>query len=155
MLKPYYQRGIGLLELMLSLTVTALLLVMASRYYTTVRTNYRVHEGLGMVHAVYSAAESWLQNNATLPAGENVARKSFIDNGNLPSTFAVATVNPWGGDISITGVGQTVIIKMLNVPQADCINMTEKLQQKLSAAVVQAIDCTKNPITFTLNLATS
>jgi hypothetical protein len=157
MVKQLRQCGIGLLELMLSLTVIALLLVMASQYYGTVRTNYRVHEGLGIIHAVYVASESWLQNNPTIPASP---LSGFTKNGSLPSDFDPTNpsplLNPWGGDLKAAGKDQTITITMSNVPTTDCNNLTAKLQQKLGSNIVTAFTCTAAAglsLTLTLNVA--
>jgi Tfp pilus assembly protein PilE len=153
MRKRYGQHGIGLLELMLSLTVVALLLVIATRYYGTVRSNYRVHEGLGMIYAVYSASESWLQNNNSIPANPI---QSFINNGSLPSDFTGSTINPWGGSITLAGANQTITIRMTNAPAADCNNLKEKLLKKLGTTIVTPPPtCTNNSLSVTLNLTPS
>ncbi len=77
------QMGIGLLELMLSLAIIAVLLVMATKYYQQARMNQQINEAISLSQAIVAASANWvigrdgysglsmdeLINNAYLPAG--------------------------------------------------------------------------------------
>lgn len=127
------QKGIGLLELMLSFTVIAILLVTAARYYNLTRSSEKVSEAENMVVAVYSAGESWLQSNADF---SGISITTFINNGSVTKDFAGETVNPWNGNIIVqqnTQLGAKILLVSLsNVPFAACNNLQEKLQQRFT-----------------------
>ncbi|MGB6977089.1 MAG: type 4 pilus major pilin [Gammaproteobacteria bacterium] len=136
MLKQYYQRGITLLELMFSLVIVLMVLVVAARYYETVRTAHRVNEAVSMVHVIYTASEGWLQNNLDL---SEASMQNFVNNNSVPNNFVTSNnVNPWGGDIKIAidkSKPMVINITMSNVPLNDCRNLLQKLRQKMTDVI--------------------
>lgn len=147
------QKGIGLLELMLSFTVIAILLVSAARYYNLTQSSEKVHEAMNMIVAVYEAGESWLQSNADFTG---VSLTTFINNGTLPKDYANQNVNPWYGNIiaqiSPKGNKQSLIVALSNVPLTDCNNLREKLKHKFPKGVG---DCWKGSFYITFDMSTS
>lgn len=59
------QRGISLLEVMLSLSIIAIILVMATRYFFTASESQRVNQAKAQVTAVLAAATTYGHNQKT------------------------------------------------------------------------------------------
>lgn len=53
------QLGISLLEIMLSLSIIAIILIMATRYFFVATTNNKMNATISQVAGLISAAESW------------------------------------------------------------------------------------------------
>lgn len=140
--------GIGLLELMLSLAIIAVILVLATRYYQVTRSSQAVNEASGMVLGVYAAGSSWLDSHDNFDAADMIPK--FVDNMLLPADFKKGNANPWGGEIQAMGSADdptqlTIILD--NVPQADCKNLAARVSQKLN---VISADCgPEDTTTFT------
>ena len=54
-----YSQGIGLLELMLSISIIALVIIMATRYFTVVREQQRITQAVQMAVTIARAAHTW------------------------------------------------------------------------------------------------
>lgn len=125
------QKGIGLLELMLSLAIIAILIVMVTRYYTTTRASEQVNEAAQEIIALYAAGQSWLQSQPAF-AGDMLTK--FVLDGSVPKDFADG--NPWGGTIKAT-VGSTptsLNMELSEVPQAACQNLKARVTEKIANA---------------------
>lgn len=139
-------RGIGLLELMLSLSIIAILLVTATRFYVSTKSSQQVGEAAQLVTAVYTAAQSWIthdqiKNQDMIPL--------FVADGSLPKEFSKANVNPWGGHVTATGQSATSItVNLSAVPADSCNDLTEEFKEKIPNSVAS---CDKGfTITFQL-----
>lgn len=128
--------GIGLLELMLSLTVIAILLVTATRYYSVTRSAQETNDAFSMLQAVYSAAETWKQDYGKFP--DNNLIEHFIDVGSLPTVFGTKNANPWGGEITAFPIKESpndFAACLCNVPKDACMNLLQKYQLQMSGQV--------------------
>ena len=128
------QEGIGLLELMLSLAVIAMLLIMATRYYATAHMGEQVNTGAGIVQALTGAAaqyEAGQGNYSGISLGElfdfglvpqDICNSSTACNGTLTS-------NPWGGGITVTPTNSNaqIVISLTDIPLQACTNLNAKL----------------------------
>ncbi|QLH41697.1 MAG: hypothetical protein HWD59_02490 [Coxiellaceae bacterium] len=63
MKRPVTQRGVGLLELMLSLLVILTLIFMATRYFLISRESLRVSQAVDMINTTVNASYKWLEGN--------------------------------------------------------------------------------------------
>ncbi len=132
----YAQQGIGLLELMLSLAIIALLLVMATRYYSSAHGSQQLNAAVEAYHAIYAAAETYEAND---PAGSPVL-SDLVSTNLLPQVFGNSgkLANPWGGTITLTvsaasgGAAQSIFISMTAVPGTQCNALIASLAQTLS-----------------------
>jgi Tfp pilus assembly protein PilE len=128
--------GIGLLELMLSLAIIAILLLVATRYYESTRTSQQVNEALEMVIAVFDAGNSYLQSNDSFPPnvpGQDMIAV-FASTNDVPSDFTKPNANPWGGGIRARETnGTQLIVQMDRVPMEACQNLLAKVQAKLNS----------------------
>ncbi len=138
-----YQRGIGLLELMLSLAIIALLLVMATRYYSSAHGSQQLNTAVEAFHAIYAAAETYEAND---PNANLTDLSPLVSANLLPQVFsgtgsdAGKLANPWGGEIGLTvtaptsGNPQSILISMYDVPDTQCGALIASLAQTLSSA---------------------
>ena len=126
-------KGIGLLELMLSLAIIAVLLIMATRYFKTAETSQQVEEAAKMVTAVYTAGDSWMQDHSQF--GSQNMMGTFAKLGWVPKDFANATTkpNPWGGEITAQAGATPKILKvgLSKVPQDACQNLAARFKAKM------------------------
>ncbi len=130
------QRGIGLLELMLSLAIIAVLLLMATRYYEATRASTNINDAVDMINAVYAAAGSYqVDNESKYPAN----LYTLVTDGYLPAVFgstasANATANPWGGAIAIVGGGTSDFgVTMSGLPSTNvCKALANRISETLT-----------------------
>lgn len=104
---PQRLHGIGLLELMLSLAIIAIMLIMAVRYYQSANTNQSLSQAVDMVNAVTGAAESYTTSNASFRTSASPPLPTLSDlvaGGYLPNSYN-SGLNSWGGLVCLnTGV---------------------------------------------------
>lgn len=106
-------RGIGLLELLLALTVVAVLSVAVIRYYQVTQRNHAVQQVMQTVQAVHLCALHDDINSEAMQEGDLVPL--WVMRGQLPASF-VQTANPWGGQVHAVMVGSYVRIVLDDVP---------------------------------------
>lgn len=142
------QRGIGLLELMLSLAIIAILLVMATRYFASARQGQEVASAISMVQAISAASQSYFVANNNSWAGLAV---SALKTGNyLPANASAA--GPWGGTVSVTQSDTAnptaVTITIPNVPEAAC----NQLNGALKSQAISVPTCAAGANTYTVEI---
>ena len=128
------QQGIGLLELMLSLAIIAILLIMATRYYQSARTGQQVNDGISLVTAIVAGSESWVlgQSNFT-----NLSITELKRQGLIPKEIADdgTSATPWHTKLDV-GVDPTdpgkFQISFENIPSSACVNLQTKLQNQMN-----------------------
>lgn len=107
-------RGIGLLELMLSLAIIAILLIMATRYYQSAHQNQLVSQGVDMFGAIQGAVQTYRVDN---PNASDLTVAKLVAQGYLPNSYGSGnTANPWGGQITLTIGSGTLKVEMTGVP---------------------------------------
>jgi type II secretory pathway pseudopilin PulG len=102
------QRGIGLLELMLSLSIIAILLVMATRYFVIANENQKLNNALSMVNGFAGGAANYATatHSYTGMTIENLINGNYIPNtfgGNATPPDGTGA-NPWGGNLTLSAV---------------------------------------------------
>ena len=123
------QCGIGLLELMLSLTVIALLLLAATRYYVLVRSSEQTNEAVAMLTAVIGAVDQWRWTYKDNP-NATINLKDLIDQGLLPQKFDEIHANPWGGVLTINNdTSGAAKITLTDVPNGICVNLKDMMEE--------------------------
>lgn len=117
-------RGISLLELMLSLAIIAILLVMATRYFSSVRSEQQVDETVKMVQQVTGAADNWLATYKSFQKGSvnGISMPDLINQGLVPNSF---NTSPWNAPFAIQAQSpdQTMIVIYGITTVADCANL--------------------------------
>ena len=115
-----HQRGISLLEVMLSLSIIAIILVMATRYFFTANNTSRINESVQQINGLVGALNSYRSVHGTYDAGSDantiigtlVSEKFFPEQGltctNSGTSSASCTMqNPWGTDVTMPTVSAT------------------------------------------------
>jgi type II secretory pathway pseudopilin PulG len=108
----YRQRGIGLLELMLSLAIIALLLIMATRYYAGTKRSKEITEVVSLVNAIRAGASNYAIPGGYAPVHNLMT--TLMNAGLLPQG---SDTPPWGGDTKITAtIRDTAAGLVITVP---------------------------------------
>ena len=166
--KRQRQLGIGLLELMLSLAIIAILLIMATRYYQSASDANKRNQALDMFSATNAAVENYKIDNpgqvTTLTGAAGMV--ALIDAGYLPPSYGsnASTANPWGGDITVdaTAADGTFTVTMTGVASNSCEAVGLRVNQTISGAGTSGPDTASgigascatggNSVTATYNL---
>ena len=106
------QRGISLLEALLSLGIIAIILVIATKYFFITNRDNKVNTVRHQIGEVISAIESWKSEQATyadtpLLSIGTLSDQGFLANSSLmvnSGTLSATLNNPWGYSITITNV---------------------------------------------------
>lgn len=155
---PSNQRGIGLLELMLSLAIIAILLVSATRYYLVTRTAEQVNDAAEMVTSVFAGGQTWLQTYNDLSGLTSIQR--LVDILAVPPNFAQQNANPWGGAINTLGNNKDELtVTLTQIPAEACENLFAKIKEKITQVKADSPGCNTADkdliIIFDLNPQTS
>lgn len=137
------QRGVSLLELMLALAVIAILLIMATRYFTTANVNQQVNNAVDQFTGVRGAVTNYLNDNKNT---DTVDISTLVTGGYLPKTYGGpagdgAGGNPWDGDISVTltSGARSFEVTTTAVPQPACPMLTSRLGQNVNDALGESV----------------
>lgn len=142
-------RGLGLLELLLSLSVVAVLVLTSVNYYQSVRTAHNVTLATNMYRDIVKATQRFISHNEP----KNVSMQKLISEDLLTKQYET---NPWAGKTTVntTQKGRLfVTIKMEGVPKSACLNLAGQLVMGLtSSEAVNSKDCQKGIISATYEL---
>jgi competence protein ComGC len=106
-MKKNKSQGIGLVELMLSIAVIAILLMMAMRYYMSTRQAEQKAVAVSMIKDIISAAAEYsIANQHTY---NNLSLNALVSGSYLPASFCGSgsgaacgqRANPWKGGIAL------------------------------------------------------
>lgn len=128
---PVRCRGIGLLELLLSLIIIVSLLFMATRYFKTADENLRVSRAESMLNTVVAGSYKWLAGS---PDFSGLTIPKLVHAELLPQNYKDGiNINPWGGSVYICpGPGTAspnLRVVMTHVPPTSCNSLLEKMAQ--------------------------
>ncbi len=98
------QRGIGLLELMLSLAIIAILLVMATRYFASARQGQQVASAVSLLQAIMAATNNYAIANGN-SASSLTGLSQLIKGNYLPA--GMSNTGPWGGQVTVSYSSQS------------------------------------------------
>lgn len=145
-----HQKGIGLLELMLSLAIIAILLIMATRYYQSASDQNKRNQAVDMFAAVNGAVEAYKIDNSlsTPPTITSLASDGYLP----PSYSASSTANPWGGEIkiTITPASGSFTVEMDDVPAGSCQAVGTRVNSTIAqTGATDAASCPKDGTTVT------
>ncbi len=141
------QAGIGLLELMLSLAIIAVLLIMATRYYQAARLSQQVNDAISLTSAIAGASQNWVlgQGNFT-----GISFAALKKQGLIPAGIAdnAANATPWHTalDLASTTDGSKIVITLNQIPQEACYSLETKLQGQIQDTT--GTDCATSPAKF-------
>ena len=112
------QAGISLLEVMLSLSIIAIILVMATRYYFLASNAQRVNQTRQQIATIIAGVQLWKESSSATYAGLGAnGIQTLIDAGDLVKTadYDSSTgnlFNPWARPVTLTATssGQSATI---------------------------------------------
>lgn len=128
-------KGIGLLELMLSLAIIAVLIIMVTRYFSPASLAQQTNDTVDTIQAIATAGQRWLLTNDTYSTGPNQVLTDFVARNYLPDSF-LNLQDSWGGDVTVTGnnsgsndahfAGPYLSVQMTNLTQEACNTLQAK-----------------------------
>ena len=124
-------KGIGLLELMLSLAIIAILLVMATRYYSATTRSQRVDDTIQLLGEVETAVNSALSNGDVTKYSLLTDPSLLVTNGYLSQARVTSDKksikSPWGDVVAWSAADNTgVELTFSNVPDQQCKDLGKK-----------------------------
>lgn len=115
-LKRKKQRGISLLEVLLSLSVIAIVLVMATRYYRNAQQSQQIANALSMLSGIVTAETQYAAANNNTYVDLATLRTA----GYLPANFIH---DPWGNTIQYAAASPGYTITMGPTPSVNACNI--------------------------------
>jgi len=91
-------RGIGLLELMLSIIVITAIILGATKYYLVAREAMKITQAQDIINNVANATYKWVEGASNF---HDLTLQKLIDNGLLPGKYGQSGISPWGGNIEL------------------------------------------------------
>ncbi len=153
------QTGIGLLELMLSLAIIAVLIIMATRYYQSTRQSQLVSEGVGQVNAIVAAVGNWrvgVSGYTASGSGGSLSYSTLFKQGYLPQVWGTdsSTASPWGGALEVAGASTTsYTISYSSLPSYACYAMEQRLSN--TESITPSCGGTSLTITYDESIGTT
>lgn len=121
------QFGISLLEVMLSLSIIAIILVMATRYFAITMQSEKTNEAVKILQTVVKASDDWYYTYKTYQKSANnpdISIAALINLGMVPKNYVETTANPWGGAIEISPRDANhVSIQLTEISSPACQNL--------------------------------
>lgn len=90
-------KGVGLLEIMLALAISAVIILLSVRYYQTTSNNQKVSAAVNQIRGVYQATQTYASRQNFVATDLSIS--SLQSAGLLNSTY---NQGPWGGANSLT-----------------------------------------------------
>jgi len=121
-----YQAGISLLEVLLSLSIIAIILVMATRYFFVASNADRINIARQEVGELIAATHSWKNQNPTYGTGLTISQlfsDGFLANSSNMSQDRSKMYDPWGQEIGFTSSATGVTITMTLPTAPDCTSL--------------------------------
>ncbi len=118
------QIGISLLELLLTLAITATILVASMRFFGVANENAKVSNAVTMIHEISDASFKWYESHPQFDTTK-FTLANLVAMQLLPNKYKEPdNLNPWGGSVAIEGSGEHFNVSMTNVAIKSC-NMLE------------------------------
>lgn len=113
-----HQRGISLLEVMLSLAIIGLILAMAARYFNIVTGDSQFNQAIAFVNEIkQGTAKCSAFGGGCDPAKTTLAQ--LYNYGYISQQTSNLLNNPWGGTFSLTGG----TLRLGSVPTRYCLRL--------------------------------
>ena len=124
------QQGIGLLELMLSLTVLSIMAVVVMVYFQPAFRNEKVTTANAMLAKIYTASSDYAKSSQYKTTPLSIA--SLIENEYLPNYYSH---NPWGGEVSAhLEKGNQLTVTLTGIPTKTCSLLNSRLVDRSEAS---------------------
>src|SRR5438128_587058 len=113
--------GATLLEVMLVLSIVALIILMSVRYYQATRNASQAEQVTGLIQALTASADNLAMGSAGGYSNASTANITSLSGSSV-------LVSPWGGTVTITGQSPTsYVVTVPNSPAAVCNNVRIKI----------------------------
>lgn len=158
-------KAIGLLELMLALAIISIIMIMATRYYSSASASQKIQAAVDQINVVKSAVQnvSVGQVSGTIPTMGQLVQLGLIPHNFVNSADATSAINPWGGSLTIIGANTGGIVAstaaldnkkyfgiLVETPNNEtCLAVAEKLNA--TAATDNAASCPGDDSTLIVN----
>lgn len=117
------QKGISLLEVMLSLAIIAIILVMATRYFGIASGTSKLNQATGQINEIKQGLAQWSVNNGSYSG----ATLTTLSTANFITSETAAGQNPWGGTLGLSATATSATITMEGLPTGVCDNLKSRL----------------------------
>ena len=145
------QKGFGLLELMLSMVIIALLLIMATRYYQSAQRTAHVNAAVQSVGEIIAAANQYAATNTTTTPGYSGITMTSIAP-YLAGTQGTTYSDGWVGVIDFSGsptASTFALVINTGSDQAGCTQLMNALNSAIKT--LTPATCTGTAVNFTYN----
>jgi hypothetical protein len=129
-----YMKGLTLLEILLVVTVCAVIITLSLIYFSEARLGVDVTHAMNQIKKITHVSYSWLEmqpqeNFSDQPNGQAISLAKLIQSGLLEDIKA-DTMNPWGGKILVQPGSNPNLVQIIltKVPQAACLNLEHRLR---------------------------
>lgn len=114
--------GATLLEIMLVLSIIALIILMSVRYYQATSNASQTEQVMSQIQALTASADN-------LAMGASGGYSNATTSNITALSGASVLVSPWGGTVTVTGQTPTTYeVSIPHAPSAVCTNVTNKLK---------------------------
>ncbi len=137
-----HQRGIGLLELMLSLAIIAILLIMATRYFETAHRSQRVNESLELIQSIVSGSSNYLMANHNYTDIDTEYVVGYVPKFYVKSDNK-SIINPWNTAVTVGSSDGKLQIAFGTMPLEACTML-----KNVTASFADTATCTDGAFTI-------
>jgi len=116
-------KGVTLLELLLSLAIIGIILIIATRFYTSSSESKRLADLNDQIGIIQNAVNRWSVNHQNPAAGltSTTTFKDFVEHGYLPSSYykdeTTKLINPWGGLMKVDFSSNYTRLELQEIPK--------------------------------------
>lgn len=121
-------RGIGLLELMLSIIVITAVILGATKYYLVAKEAMRITQAQEVVSNVGAAAYKWVEgyaNFSKFPTQKDEIG-TLVTAGLLPGKYNQPGISPWGGKLITSSDADALRVGFAGLPTKACAILKAK-----------------------------
>lgn len=126
------QRGISLLEVMLSLAIIAIILVMATRYFGIAMRGSKVNQAVSEVGEIQQGFIRYQSDKGNLTG----ATLTVLSNDGYITARTAGGTNPWGGNYTPTTTANPPTLAITGIPNPDCQNLGDKFNVTCTGGTV-------------------
>jgi Tfp pilus assembly protein PilE len=142
---PRNNLGVTLIEIMLVLTVAALIIVTSIRLYQTATVFSQLNQVSAQIVAIVGAAQQVAQPSGSFIKGLGADAKATL----APRLFGNAFTTPWGTTIDVEATSTTFSVKVSGVPASLCPRLSERLMLNKRFKVTEGTCDEKTPSDMT------
>lgn len=126
------QYGLSLLELLLSLSVVAAVILVSARYFYSAGEGQKQTQLVAQVGATITAVQNYMRNRSADPARLTIANgvKVLVDEAGLRPLYEH---DPWGGRVTVAVNGNLATMVFADVPDSSCEIVRDRLLRTVNA----------------------